>query len=195
MHSDRYVLVRSITTRPSRGNDDFYTHVSLEEFLFLEEEGFLLESNEYCGNGARYGTPISEVERIWQNKKIPVLDIDVNGFLKVRKQAEAMKMEIESVFIVVDAATLFDRLLDRATETRETLKLRMITALSEVQHLDEYNNLIVNADLQIAARELLAVFEGNHIQDDFDKNTFLREMGILLNTFTVNKDLKGDSPL
>lgn len=75
----RYEFVRSVTTRPCRG-DQFnseYIYISDEEFRHLIATAGVLEHTEYAGS--LYGTPRSEIDRITSEGKIPLLILDING--------------------------------------------------------------------------------------------------------------------
>ena len=75
----RYEFVRSVTTRPCRG-DQFnseYIYISEEQFRELIANGGVLEHTEYAGNF--YGTPRSEIDRITSEGKVPLLILDING--------------------------------------------------------------------------------------------------------------------
>ena len=77
--SDRYELVRSVTTREMRA-DSFgseYIYISREEFLHQIEVGGVLEHTEYAGQ--LYGTPRSEIDRITSEGRVPLLILDLNG--------------------------------------------------------------------------------------------------------------------
>ena len=75
----RYEFVRSVTTRPCRG-DQFnseYIYISEAEFRHLIDTAGVLEHTEYAGN--LYGTPRSEIDRITAEGRIPLLVLDING--------------------------------------------------------------------------------------------------------------------
>ena len=76
---DRYEFVRSVTTRPCRGDrfNSEYIYISEEEFRHLIATAGVLEHTEYAGN--LYGTPRSEIDRITSEGKIPLLVLDING--------------------------------------------------------------------------------------------------------------------
>lgn len=76
---DRYEFVRSVTTRPCRGDqfNNEYIYISDEEFRHLIATAGVLEHTEYAGN--LYGTPRSEIDRITSEGKIPLLILDING--------------------------------------------------------------------------------------------------------------------
>ena len=81
----RYEFVRSVTTRPSRGDayDAEYIYISVDEFRELIANGGVLEHTEYAGNF--YGTPRSEVKRILAEGKIPLLVLDINGVESIER--------------------------------------------------------------------------------------------------------------
>ena len=76
---DRYEFVRSVTTRPCRGDqfNNEYIYISDEEFRHLIATAGVLEHTEYAGS--LYGTPRSEIDRITSEGKIPLLILDING--------------------------------------------------------------------------------------------------------------------
>jgi guanylate kinase len=75
----RYEFVRSVTTRPSRGDayDAEYIYITVDEFRELIANGGVLEHTEYAGNF--YGTPRSEIDRITDEGRVPLLILDLNG--------------------------------------------------------------------------------------------------------------------
>lgn len=76
---DRYEFVRSVTTRPCRG-DQFnseYIYIGEDEFRHLIATAGVLEHTEYAGSF--YGTPRSEIDRITAAGRIPLLILDING--------------------------------------------------------------------------------------------------------------------
>lgn len=75
----RYEFVRSVTTRAMRGDsfDNEYIYISREEFLHQIETGGVLEHTEYAGQ--LYGTPRSEIDRITDAGRVPLLILDLNG--------------------------------------------------------------------------------------------------------------------
>ena len=86
----RFEFVRSVTTRPKRGDsfDNEYIYLTIPEFITLRDNGGVLEHTEYAGNF--YGTPRSEVERILSEGKIPLLVLDMNGVGSLVKNASGL---------------------------------------------------------------------------------------------------------
>ena len=82
--SSDFSLVRSVTTRAPRGDgrDDEYIYIDRAEFSRRIKNGGLVEYTEYGDN--LYGTPISELERIFAEGKIPLLILDVEGVRSLR---------------------------------------------------------------------------------------------------------------
>ena len=76
---ERYEFVRSVTTRPCRGDqfNNEYIYITDEEFRALIDNGGVLEHTEYAGSF--YGTPRSEIDRITSEGRIPLLILDING--------------------------------------------------------------------------------------------------------------------
>ena len=108
---DRYEFVRSVTTRPCRG-DQFnseYIYISEEEFRHLIKNEGVLEHTEYAGN--LYGTPRSEIDRITSEGRIPLLVLDINGV----KSLSANKGDISpcGVYIYDDIDVMEERLYER----------------------------------------------------------------------------------
>ena len=86
-----FEYIRSATTRAPRGDvfDLEYIYLSKEEFLERIENGGVLEYTEYGGNF--YGTPKSEIERIFSVGKTPVLILDLNGVKSLKSIPRILK--------------------------------------------------------------------------------------------------------
>ena len=133
-------LVRSVTTRKPRGNENGYFFVEDEASFRNWPEGYL-EVNRYNNNF--YGTPLSEIKRILADGKIPLLDIDIYGF----KQLQALgQYEITSFYISVPSDVLYNRLLARNTEPLSIILQRLSIASKEMESpiLDNYSYIIPN---------------------------------------------------
>jgi guanylate kinase len=150
-------LAVSATTRPRRpGEQDglHYWFLSDEEFdRRIGEDGFL-EWVEYVGH--RYGTLRSEIERIQDAGRAPLLDLEVEGALRVRDEVPG------SLTIFVDAPVeeLERRLLARATESSGQIGERIELARRQKEHAGEFDYLIENDELGRATGALLAIVDG-----------------------------------
>lgn len=143
----------SATTRKARNNEkdglDYY-FISPEDFQNkIAQNGFIEWEMVY--EGKYYGTLKSEMERIWNNNQIPVLDIDVKGAIHVQQQ---FKEEVLSIFIEPPSEeALKKRLENRGTETTENIATRLNKAAYEISFKNYFNKIIVNDVLDKACAE------------------------------------------
>lgn len=149
----------SACTRPARAGEidgkDYY-FLSLADFEKKLANGEFLES-EMVYPGKYYGTLKSELGRIWENGQFPLVDIDVKGALRIKKQ---FKGESLSVFIKAPSVeALEQRLRHRGTETQSTLMERLKKADYELSFAPEFDYLLVNDDLGKAKEELYSCIE------------------------------------
>lgn len=142
----------SCTTRaPRPGEVDglHYFFVSDAEFDRMIEEGQLLEYAQVHAH--RYGTPRPYVEKALESGYDVILEIDVQGGKKVMNGQIAMT----SIFILPPSREeLVRRLVSRATDSGEQIKLRIHNAAAELRAAEEYDYLIVNKDLEQAVTSL-----------------------------------------
>jgi len=153
----------SATTRAPRGAEQDgveYHFLSLAKFEGLIYNDAFLEY-EQVYEGVYYGTLKSELERIWALGKVPVLDIDVKGAIRVQQQLGDKSL---LVFIMPPSVeTLKNRLLNRQTETEESIKTRIDKAEYEISFSNQFNAIVKNEILDTAcqeAAELLIEFLG-----------------------------------
>jgi guanylate kinase len=153
----------SATTRAPRGAEQDgveYHFLSLAKFEDLIHDNAFLEY-EQVYEGVYYGTLKSELARIWALDKVPVLDIDVKGAIQVQQQLGDKSL---SVFIMPPSVeTLKERLLNRQTETEESIKTRIDKAEYEISFSNQFNVIIKNEILETAcaaAADVLIDFLG-----------------------------------
>ena len=143
----------SAATRQPRGNEKNgvdYHFMSTGEFQNKIQHNEFVEW-EMVYEGKYYGTLKSELERIWQQNKIPVLDIDVKGAIHVQQQYPESSL---SLFIQTPSVEeLKKRLESRGTETAESLAARINKAAYELSFKDQFNKLITNDDFNRACAE------------------------------------------
>ena len=154
----------SAATRKARGNEkdgvDYY-------FMGLEEFNHKIQQKEFAEwemvyEGKFYGTLKSELKRIWNLGKVPVLDIDVKGALHIQRQYPENTL---SIFVQPPSVeVLKDRLLGRGTETEESLAARVNKAAYELSFKEHFDKTIVNNNLDIACAD------AEKLVSDFLKN-------------------------
>jgi len=146
----------STTTRPIREGEVegvHYHFVNQDEFKKdIEEENFL----EYAlVHGNYYGTSIKPVKEALNEGKIVIFDIDVQGHDAVQNRLGDITT---SVFITTPSLKeLKHRLSSRGTDKQEVIDGRIEMATREVQRISEYDYLIINDDLDMAAEQLVAI--------------------------------------
>lgn len=143
----------SAATRKPRGKEqdgvDYY-FISEAEFRNKIDENAFVEW-EIVYEGKYYGTLKSELERIWNQGKTPVLDIDVKGAIHVQQQfaGDCLTIFIEPPSI----DELKKRLSGRGSETPESLATRINKASYEISFKHHFNLTIVNDELSKACEE------------------------------------------
>ena len=140
----------SAATRQARGTEkngvDYY-FISGEEFKHKIQNNEFVEW-EMVYEGKYYGTLKAELQRIWEQGKIPVLDIDVKGAIHVQQQFNEGTL---SLFIEPPSVNdLKIRLESRGTESKESLAARLNKASYELSFKEQFDKTVVNADLQTA---------------------------------------------
>ncbi len=147
----------SATTRKIRGNEQEgidYHFTNEEVFKKLIEKKAFIEW-EMVYPGLYYGTTIEELNRIWKEEKVPVLDIDVKGALNVKKQFGNLVL---SIFIEPPSiAVLKERLEKRGTDTAETILTRINKATEELQYKEMFDEVVLNDDIERASAEVIAL--------------------------------------
>ena len=150
----------SAATRNPRGvekNGVDYYFISADEFQNKIQQNEFVEW-EMVYEGKYYGTLKSELERIWGERKIPVLDIDVKGAIHVQQQYPQTTL---SLFIQAPSVDeLKKRLESRGTETAGSLAARVNKAAYELSFREHFNKTIVNDDLQRACAEAEKIIAG-----------------------------------
>ncbi len=149
-HFPQLAFSVSAATRQPRGMEKDgvdYHFISTEDFKQKIQHNEFIEW-EMVYEGKYYGTLKTELEKIWGQDKIPVLDIDIKGAIHVQQQFPETSL---SLFIEPPSVDeLKKRLQSRGTETAESLAARVNKASYELSFKDHFNKIIVNDDLQKA---------------------------------------------
>ncbi len=154
---DKLAFSISAATRKPRGNEksgvDYY-FMSEDEFRHKIQHDEFVEW-EMVYEGKYYGTLKAEIERIWQQNKVPLLDIDVKGAIHVQQQFTDTTL---SLFIEPPSIEeLTRRLTSRGTETIDSLEARINKASYELSFKHSFHKVILNSDLEKACQEAEAI--------------------------------------
>ena len=159
-HPDTYALSISATTRsPREGEVDGreYFFISTEEFEKMIAKDGLIEYARYVEN--YYGTPRGYVEEKLGQGKDVILEIEIQGALKVKK---AFPDNLLLFVTPPSASELKSRLVGRGTETMDVIRSRMDRACEEAQGMENYDYLIVNDDLDTCVEEMHSIIRAEH---------------------------------
>ena len=147
----------SATTRPQRpGEVDGaeYWFLSEDEFVRRVQAGDFLEHIEYV-SGRRYGTLRSEMDRIEEDGRVCVLELELDGALVVQREVEASV----TIFIAADVPELERRLRERATESTGEIDERIELARRQLEQAHLFRYMVRNDDLERATSVLAAIVE------------------------------------
>ena len=147
----------SATTRPRRrGEVDGreYWFLSDEEFTRKVDEGAFLEWVPYV-SGRRYGTLRSEIERIADEERTCVLELELDGALRVQDEVPGSV----TIFIAADVPELERRLRDRATESTGEIGERIDLARTQLEQAHLFRYVVRNDDVERAVAAVAALVE------------------------------------
>ena len=144
----------SCTTRNPRGTEKDgvdYHFISPEKFRQkIWEEAFVEFEEVY--EDKYYGTLKSEVERIWNDGKTVIFDVDVKGGIALKKYFGEQAL---SIFIMPPSIQELERrLIARATDDADTIQTRVEKAEHEMTFQNEFDKILVNTDLETAKAEI-----------------------------------------
>ena len=150
----------SVTTRaPRPGEVDGvdYTFVTAERFQQLIDEGALLEWAEIHGGLHRSGTPAAPVREATDAGRPVLIEVDLAGARAVK---QAMP-EVITVFLAPPSwEELESRLVGRGTETTDVMARRLATARAELAAQGDFDEVVVNSELESACTELVSLLVG-----------------------------------
>ena len=157
---DNYALSISATTRaPREGETDGkeYFFVTKEQFEKMRDERKLVEYAQYVNN--YYGTPKEYVEQKMAEGKDVILEIEIQGALKVKKRFPDALL----LFVTPPSAEeLRRRLVGRGTETLEVINARLARAAEEASGMEAYDYLLINDDLDRCVEEMHQLIQLQH---------------------------------
>jgi guanylate kinase len=147
-------LVVSATTRPQRPGEEngvHYWFLSREEFAEKVTAGEFLEWVDYVGN--LYGTLNSEIDRLRGLGRAPLLELETDGAIRVKRRAE----NAVTIFVTAPVEELERRLRSRATESSGVIDERLETARRQLELLPQFDEVVENDDRERAADALAAI--------------------------------------
>ena len=153
--SDYYFSISTTTREPRTGEENGvdYLFTSKEEFEKDIQNDDFLEYAKVHDN--YYGTSLKPIKEALDQGKLVIFDIDVQGHEIVRNKLDSI---VTSVFITTPSLTLLEeRLNARNTDSIEIIEKRINNAKIEVGFFQDYDYLIINDDLEIAAKELVCI--------------------------------------
>lgn len=150
----------SVTTRSPRpgevdGKDYFF--IDPQRFQEMVDRDELLEHAQYVAHS--YGTPRAFVEQKLNDGLNVILDIEVQGARQVR---EKMKDAVLIFIVPPSLEELRRRLVNRGTDAADVIEARLQRASEELKEADLYDYLIINDDLETAAREFTSILTAEH---------------------------------
>ena len=177
---DNYALSISATTRSPRPGEEegkAYFFKTTEEFEKMIAKDELIEYARYVGN--YYGTPKAYVEEQLRAGKDVILEIEIQGALKVKEKFPNTLL----LFVTPPSAQeLRKRLEGRGTETMDVIDGRMKRAVEESEYMGQYDYLVVNDELDVCVEEMHHLIQGEH-ERCFRNQTFIENM---------KRELKGE---
>lgn len=150
----------SASTRDKRGRTEAhgkdYYFLSPEDFKKkIDDKEFIEWEEVYEGNF--YGTLKSEIQRIWDQGKNVIFDVDVKGGLNLKKYFGDKSI---AVFVKVPTLDILkERLRDRGTDSDESISRRLFKANFEMSFQDQFDKVLVNENLQTSLAEAQRLYE------------------------------------
>ena len=170
-HDNIYISVSATTRAPRVGEVEGVNYYFLTKEAFEEKvskNGFLEYANVH---GNFYGTPKVNVEKMLDEGKDVILEIDIQGALQVKENFK------EGVFIFIlppSMEELKQRIIKRGSETEESLMTRFKNAYKEINYVSKYNYAVVNDKLDIAVSKVESIITAEKCRvDRIKENTIL----------------------
>jgi len=146
---------RKIRAGEQDGVDYFF--IDVEEFKNKIDNNQFVEW-EMVYPGSYYGTTVDEIQRIWMENKTPILDIDVQGAMRVK---ELYGKNALTIFIKPPSLEILkERLAKRGTDNEEQIKTRVAKAAEEIAFSNNFDHIVLNDDLNKASAEVKALVTG-----------------------------------
>lgn len=167
---DLHISVSATTRSPRNGEVDGINYHFLTRETFKEkiQRNEFLEYAEVYGNF--YGTPKTDVQKLLDSGKNVILEIDIQGALKVKENSE------DGIFIFIlppSMEVLKQRIINRGSETPESLMTRFKAAYKEINYISKYNYAVVNDEVDLAVDKIEAIITTEKCRVDRIKDKIL----------------------
>ena len=153
----------SVTTRAPRGQEkdgvEYYFRTT-EQFEQMIKDGKIVEYDKYVDN--YYGTPVGPLKQMVSKGQDVLFDITIEGSLALNR-----KFDVDTVTIFIlppSMEELENRLRGRGTETEEKVQKRLAQAKEEIGRAGEFEYLVTNADIDTAAKEIVAIITAEKLK-------------------------------
>ena len=172
-----FVSVSATTRAPRKGEIDGvnYHFLTKEDFFDKVNKGEFLEHAEVYGN--HYGTLKSNIEELLEAGKNVILEIDIQGALSVKENTK------EGIFIFIlppSMEELKNRIVNRGSETKESLLKRFQSAYQEINYISRYNYAVVNDVVEQAVERVENIIFAEECRvSRLDKKLFNLEEGLV----------------
>lgn len=172
-NGDFWLSVSATTRSPRKGEVDGqnYYFLTKENFVDRIEQKDFLEYAEVYGN--YYGTPKSNVLEKLKNGKDVILEIDIQGALKVKENYP------KGIFIFIlppSMEELKNRIIKRGSETEESLMTRFKSAYKEINYVSKYNYAVINDEVDKAVEKIKSIIIAEKCSvDRIEQNIFSKE--------------------
>ena len=141
--------------RPGEVDGREYHFLTPEEFSERIERGEMLEYVTYV-SGHRYGSLRSELDRIQSEGNVPLLELETEGALRVKREVPGAV----TIFVSARVEELERRLRERATESTGEIGERIELARRQLEQADEFDYVVENDELERAVEELTELVRG-----------------------------------
>ena len=184
--NNNFWLSISMTSRGIRSNDvadETYFFVSKEEFEDRIKKGVFLEYAEYNGN--YYGTPKDKILDKLNSGLDVILEIEIQGALKVQKLVP------DAIFIFIlppSMEELRKRMVGRGTDKSSKILSRFKIAYQEINEITKYNYVVINDDVDIAARKVNSILTSERCRVDRIEEIYLNNMEEEIHELLIDKD-------
>lgn len=179
-YDTQYVLSISATTRQPRvgevdGREYFFK--TREQFEKMIADGELIEYAQYVEN--YYGTPKAYVEQMLEEGKDVILEIEIQGALKVKEKfPDTLLLFVSPPSVEI----LRKRLIGRGTEDEKTVEKRLARAVEESAGIENYDYLVINDKLDVCVEEVHSIIQNEKFRVSRNIN-FIQEIRKELKSF------------